>query len=342
MDTTKFIDKNPSLATYWRSIVLLGMNTASYKFSLAKTLLELPKKDNFIGLDGLAEPFAENIAQHIRKNDRQATATKSQFLDACRKFNNAEINKDELVKETRKHGFRYVFDAFHQVAKSEIPRFFEQTKAGEKGLILTDNFYELIEQKQTSNLISEVESRWCLWETAVSLEINPKLIDIKFDRNGEDLFILNSKRKRVDVTSSRDALSGYQKGRCFYCSKEISIERGLENSCDVDHFFPDVLKKDDIFNVDQVWNLVLACKGCNRGPGGKFERIPDISYLELLMKRNNYYVESHHPLRETILKQTGINNIQRYRFLQDFFNVAVDIIPSKMKWRPPEILGDQL
>ena len=60
------------------------------------------------------------------------------------------------------------------------------------------------------------------------------------------------------------------------------------------------------------------------------------------MKRNNYYVESHHPLRETILKQTGINNIERHRFLQDFFNVAVDIIPSKMKWRPPEILGDQL
>ena len=39
-----FIDHNPSLETYWRSIILLGKNVASYKFSLAKTLLEIPKK----------------------------------------------------------------------------------------------------------------------------------------------------------------------------------------------------------------------------------------------------------------------------------------------------------
>ena len=38
-----FIDHNPSLETYWRSIILLGRNVASYKFSLAKTLLEIPK-----------------------------------------------------------------------------------------------------------------------------------------------------------------------------------------------------------------------------------------------------------------------------------------------------------
>ena len=53
-----FIDHNPSLETYWRSIILLGKNVASYKFSLAKTLLEIPKQKTEITLDELALPFA--------------------------------------------------------------------------------------------------------------------------------------------------------------------------------------------------------------------------------------------------------------------------------------------
>ena len=40
MNKGNFVDKNPSLSTYWRSVILLGRNTASYKFALAKSLLE--------------------------------------------------------------------------------------------------------------------------------------------------------------------------------------------------------------------------------------------------------------------------------------------------------------
>ena len=94
MDTNKFIDKNPTLETYWRSVVLLGKNTASYKFSLAKTLLEVPKKDNFIAFDDLAVPFAKNISMHLRVNDRQATGIKNQFLDACRNYNSSKIDTE--------------------------------------------------------------------------------------------------------------------------------------------------------------------------------------------------------------------------------------------------------
>ena len=50
-----FIDHNPSLETYWRSIILLGKNVASYKFPLAKTLLEIPKKKTEITLEDLAK-----------------------------------------------------------------------------------------------------------------------------------------------------------------------------------------------------------------------------------------------------------------------------------------------
>ncbi len=43
------------------------------------------------------------------------------------------------------------------------------------------------------------------------------------------------------MTSCRDALNGYQKGKCFYCSSEISVQAGHEDLCDVDHFFPHTL-----------------------------------------------------------------------------------------------------
>lgn len=41
MNKELFVDKNPSLDTSWRSIILLGRNVASYKFALAKSLLEI-------------------------------------------------------------------------------------------------------------------------------------------------------------------------------------------------------------------------------------------------------------------------------------------------------------
>lgn len=127
-----------------------------------------------------------------------------------------------------------------------------------------------------------------------------------------------------------------------FCSREILLEQGFENSCDADHFFPHMLKEHFNFkDVNQVWNLVLACKGCNRGAGGKFYRIPDITFLEALNKRNNFYIESHHPLKETIKNQTGRSHAERRTFLQGFYDSAVDAIPSKEKWKPRENLGER-
>ena len=70
-----------------------------------------------------------------------------------------------------------------------------------------------------------------------------------------------------DVTSSRYALDGYQKGKCFYCFDDISIEPSDDNLADVDHFFPYILETSlqrDL-NIHGVWNLVLSCNSCIRG-----------------------------------------------------------------------------
>lgn len=41
---TTFQEEKPSLESYWRSVILFGNNVASYKFALAKALLELAEQ----------------------------------------------------------------------------------------------------------------------------------------------------------------------------------------------------------------------------------------------------------------------------------------------------------
>jgi len=328
-----FVEHDLTLTTCWRAIILQGRNTASYKFALAKSLLNINTGNSSISRSDLAVPFALNIVAHLKNNPKQSVgAHEGKLITACKNFNDNKITEDELFAVAAKEGFRYVFDAFHNVGKGEVPyRFFDSH--GE-AITLTDNFHQLLESSQIENIGYEVDARWRLWETAISLQINPNHLIVENDAINDSLFINGIESRRVIVTSSRDALSGYQKGKCFYCNRDISIVQGLESSCDVDHFFPESLKRP---NINGIWNLVLACKPCNRWD--KSDKVPNINLVEKLHKRNNFYVSSHHPLRETIINQTGVSEMERRDFLQNFYNYAVDI---KVNIYIPKILEESL
>jgi 5-methylcytosine-specific restriction endonuclease McrA len=118
--------------------------------------------------------------------------------------------------------------------------------------------------------------------------------------------------RRVLVTSCRDALNGYQQGKCFYCSAQISVIE-KDTLADVDHFFPHTLRRTELGEaVNGVWNLVLACSSCTRGAGGKFDRVPGEGLLARLHARNEFLIASHHPLRETLILQTGATELARH------------------------------
>jgi len=179
---------------------------------------------------------------------------------------------------------------------------------------------------QFQNLPQETEARWKLVETAWSLNMNPALLEVVNDSTTDDLF-LRSDSLRRGITSSRDALNGYQKGKCFYSFSDISILEGSDKLADVDHFIPNILKAYLLdLNLDGVWNLVLASKECNRGEEGKFTKIPNIKYLERLHRRNSYLIDSHHPLRDSLIMQTGRTEKQRRNFLQEVHNRAINIL----------------
>jgi 5-methylcytosine-specific restriction endonuclease McrA len=316
-----FLHRDRTPESYWRAVILFGQNVASYKFALGKALIEISASGKeFIKLEDLAEPFSRNIVEHLVQAPKQATSSSSRFLNACREFNEGKIAKDDLIAQTTKIGFNNVIDAFHIVNRGEIPIRFFQDDRSNGGIRLTGELFRLRERLHFGSLPHEIEARWRLVETAWQLRITRSALAVDVD--GESL-VMSPNGRRMNLTSCRDALNGYQKGKCFYCFTDISVEDGSELLADVDHFHPRTLIQLDMpMKLDGVWNLVLSCQKCNRGIDGKSSRVPDRRFLERLDTRNEFFISSHHPLRETIMAQTGQTRQERVDFLNSAYNSA--------------------
>lgn len=326
---TSFQANDPSLDSQWRSIILFGKNSATYKFAFAKTLLELVNQQTTsLSLKDLSEPFLRNILEHLKNNDKQGSSSSSTFLNSCRSYLKDELTYNEVLKKTEQLGFKNVIDAFQNVNGEIVaqPFYYKDFSGRKKNIVITDELLKLRENFHFQNFEKEVESRWCLVETAWNLNINRNLLKVSYDQHNELLFVKDNFMRRKDVTSARDALNGYQKGKCFYSFKDISINCKEEDLCNVDHFLPHKNKREH-FNLDGtdingVWNLVLADPKTNKND--KKALIPKEKYLMRLYNRNEFYIESKHPLAETIINQTGLTKEKRKAFLIKHFQLALD------------------
>ena len=334
-----FTQKLPTVDNYWRAVILFGKNVASYKFALGKSLLSLAREGRErITLEDLAGLFAAHLCEHLGHTDKQATSRQSQFLDACRAFNRGELDKDGLIQTTVKLGFSNVIDAFHVVGDKPIPLqfFVDERQEHPKGVRLTDQLLRLAECLQFQNLTPEVEARWRLVETAWSLNLPPHLLAVTYESETGQLIVRDAYRRRKPITAVREALNGYQKGKCFYCARPVVLNDTSFSGVEVDHFLPHILKLElQGWNLDGVWNLVIACVECNRGAKGKSARVPALRYLEGLHQRNEWLIDSHHPLRETIIAQTGVSKLERHGFLQSRYNDAIAALIHT--WSPQEL-----
>lgn len=325
-----FLEVQPSAENRWRAIILLGRNTASYKFALAQALLELNREPgDLVKLEELALPFARALSRHVRDAPKQGARGINRTLkDACEGFNAGELSEEGLRDAAVRHGFGDVIDAFHVLGSNPITeRFFLDERNTAKGIKITDEMCAL-GQARLADLSAEVEARWRVVETGWDLGVAPSLIE--FDRETGNL-TLRSADRRLALRSCVSTLNGYQKGRCFYCFTAISTEPG-PLLADVDHLFPWSLRN-EFPQADGIWNLVLACKHCNRGVAGKFDAIPALQLVERLSRRNEFYVASKHKLAQTILAQTGVTSRQRTAFLQTVYDTLVRA--GIQRWEPP-------
>lgn len=331
----EFTANQPTVEDFWRSVILFGRNVASYKFALARALLELkPNPDQIVTLEDLALPYALEICRHLKLADRQGTFASSKFLEACHAANHEELSLDDLRKQTVQFGFNDVLQAFHVVGSSFIPlRFYNEERQGRKrGIRVTSEFTNLILSPQMANLPHEVESRWRLVETAWALRCSPRALEVQHEPISNFIYVDFNGRK--SITGVRPALNGYQKGHCFYCFRHIAIEG--PDIADTDHFFPICLKSHvSRINLDGIWNLVLACRECNRGPSGKHDQLASPMLLARLSRRNEFLIDSHHPLRETLMAQTGASKLARRQFLLNFYATAKALIPYT--WETPQL-----
>lgn len=315
-----FYTREPTVEDCWRGIILYGKNSATFKFALATALLELrPQSGQLVKLEDLAASYGLAIAKHLKTAPKQGT-NPGKFLRSVASYNQDQ-NLDALTKSTVALGFENVIDAFHNIDSSSVAhKFFTDERKLNKGIRITDEFAKLVAGNQSSNIGQEVDSRWRLVETAWGLNIAPRHLVLRHDHDLGEIFTFDRESRRQSVTSSRGALNGYQHGKCFYCFADLQLI-GEDFNTDVDHFFPHKYKHErNDLNLDGVWNLVLSCAHCNRGPGGKFDRIPSLRLLQRLHMRNEYLIMSRHPLRETLINQTGANEAVRRSFLSDVYN----------------------
>jgi 5-methylcytosine-specific restriction endonuclease McrA len=324
---TEFVEITPSHENYLRAVVLFGRNVASYKFALAKSLIDLAGQGyEKVTLEELAVPFSRHLCAHLLDSPKQATSASSRFLNACRKFNEGAISQDELQLTTAKLGFNNVIDAFHVVGSRNISlRFFvDERNTFTGGIRLTNELHELATSRGDQALL-EVESRWRLVETAWELGIANSLMEYD-PTNG---LLVPSSIRRKNLASAKDTLNGYQKGACFYCYRAIGTTTDQKDLAEIDHLFPHVLMRRGLTNdLDQIWNLVLACVDCNRGVAGKFDSTPSKTYVERLAKRNDYLIESNLPIKQTLILQTGKTPSERRAFLQSKLDLALTHHPG--------------
>jgi hypothetical protein len=332
----RFTGEHPTLDSHWRALILFGRNVASYKFALGHALLELGAGEReLVTLDELAVPFSRHLCRHLAVVDRQTTSQGSRFLDACRQHNAGTSTDAELIEATVRLGFNNVIDAFHVLDGAEVAeRFFLDERRTLGGIRLTDRLHRLAGTEQHP-LADETESRWSLVEAAWELNLPRQLLTVTYDPALRELRAAG--RRRSAITGARGALNGYQKGVCFYCFAPISTGAGHPNLGQVDHLFAwSVGPTVGGAPVDGIWNLVLACARCN-GWHEKSNRPPHARYVERLHRRNEFLIASQHPLRPTLIAQTGASADERSRTLRRALD-EVTVQGARIGWEAPEEL----
>jgi hypothetical protein len=331
---SNFFSHTPTDSEVWRAIVAFGKNSATYKFAFGRTLLQLAAEGvTSARTEDLARPFAMSMCDHLKQSDKQINREvgASSFLATCCDYNEGKVDESTLLQVTAKKGFVNVIEAFQHLSGFEETRFYSGDFR--RGITFHDPLLQLAGGEDAHNLNGEIEARWRLVESAWTLRLNPALIHVEMDADSKILFLRNAESNRIDLSPSRPALNAYQKGKCFYCNKHISIEAAGTSGSHVDHFLPFVLANHGLRNVNGIWNLVLACKHCNLS---KLAQLPHIDLPQKIVERNDWYCRSRHPQNETIRAQTGETHVARLSFIKAKYKQASSLlgVDSNYGWLP--------
>lgn len=285
-------DKQPFTdSDYWKAITLFGLNAATYKPALAKTILKSASEGlTSIDWEDLADRFLKEY--EIRLSDslmpqqnRPGRISKLEKTISKLKINS--ISRTDAVSLVATVGFEDVVPRFHTIGRDKkfAENYFYEFDYG-RSLRLKDSILQLA-SSEFDELISEVDARWSLLEGA--FEIAHSQIDLTLANDIRETY-LKGGYERKPLTSNIPFLSGYQGNVCFYCGEELT-------DIDVDHVLPR-----QVINHDEIWNLVLAHRHCNQL---KSDYLVGPHFIEKLIRRNENIMGSNHPWKAKIRSALG-------------------------------------
>jgi len=306
---------------YWKAIVLYGLNNATYKIALAKTLLELAKGGStHVGQNVLSEEFLrqykDRLNQETAMPQQKHKERRTVMEQIVMRINNGSLTMTKAVEETGVLMHKDVIHRFHTLKDRNLAKekFYEFNQSQQ--IIIKDSVFQVLEVRP-EELFDEIDARWGLLEGA--FEINREQFVLQNDiRN----IYLQKGYQRKDITKNIPFLNGYQNNICFYCSEQMDLDE-----THVDHVLPR-----QVINHDEIWNLVLSHRFCNLQ---KSDHLVGPQYIEKLIARNENIMGSNHPWIKKINEQLGKSAIARRRKLENEYD-KVRIVLGRNYWRGTE------
>ena len=294
----------------WRALVLYGLNTATYKIALARTLLQLGQsQQNVVTWSELSRLFFEEYRSRLESNGGMPQSglagrrTKMERIVA--EFRTGRVSEADAIELVGNEAFSDVIPRFHNLGKAqELQGTFYEVDFG-KHLVLKDELFEIA--GDATSLNTEIEARWSLLEGAYTIQAG----DFELANSIRDIYIANGYSRR-DLTPNIPFLQGYQGNQCFYCAEPIS------DAVHVDHVLPR-----QVLQHDEIWNLVLAHEFCNLQ---KEDRLVGEHFVLKLIARNENIMGSNHPWKKKIAAALGSTPAQRAKATREHYDNVCNVL----------------
>lgn len=290
---------------YWRSLILYGLNQATYKIALGKTLVRFTQQgETKVGWDSLSAEFLRQYVARLCIPDpmpQQATPSRRTVMErVVAALKNDVLSQTQAVADVGQNAFEDVIRRFHNLGTSvNFDGKFYLYDFG-KSITLTDDLFRVVEESGL-DVQDELDARWALLEGAFSI----KCEDYQLANEVRETYIKNGYKRR-SLTPNVPFLQGYQGNVCFYCGE--CMER---SDTHVDHVLPR-----QVVNHDEIWNLVLAHGHCNEM---KLDKLISTHFLDKLVMRNENIMGSNHPWKARISQQLGGSALHRRDKLREHY-----------------------
>ena len=286
-----------SAEDYWRAIILYGLNQATYKIALGKSLITLSGGANTVFTwDELSAEFLRQYRNRLDVSEpmpQQAIASRRTVMETVvSELRVGRLDETSAIEKVGLNAFNDVINRFHTViGLGDTQDKFYKVDFG-RSITLTDDLYRVVESSKSS-LIEELNSRWSLLEGAFSIKSG------NYDLANEirETYLFRG-TERKPITKNIPFLQGYQGNVCFYCGGEM-----ITGDIHVDHVLPR-----QVVQHDDLWNLVLAHRLCNER---KSDSLVPTHYMKKLIARNENIIGSNHPWKRKLIVQLGVTATER-------------------------------